>query len=247
MPKAHLFSEEGRAGRGSNVYLLAFTALWLAISCAAGYVYFHNFTKADLTTLQRVYWPQYWWGSLKATLLPFEPKSTYVVLTRDLAERPADRKSGVKDGGKNDAGKGQPVTRACLDEEITAYYDEDGYIHKDPNGMPALRLKEAYLPETKKFYWDRPTVKDSIARVWFRDRIYEGKTVTEFYYPAALCGGLLFVSGMGGAFGFRRRRIKRLLQGKVLRGTRELTPKEYAKEMRRETGIGIEVFTQGRR
>lgn len=247
MPKAYLFSEEGRAGRGSNVYLLIFTVLWFAVSCAAGYGYFHNFTKANLTTLQRVYWPQYWWGSLKATLIPFEPKSTYAVVMRELAERPADRKGGAKDGGKNDAGKGQPVMRACLDEEITAVYDEDGYIHKNPDGMPALRLKAAYVPETKQVYWDRPTVKDSIARAWFRDNFYQGKTVTEFYYPAALCGGLLFLSGMGGAFGLRRYRIKRLLQGRVLRGTRELAPKEYAKEMRRETGVGIEVFAQEER
>ena len=244
MPKAYLFSEEGRAGRGSNVYRVIFTVLWLAVSCAAGYGYFHNFTKANLTTLQRVYWPQYWKGSLKATFIPFEHKSTYTVLTRDLAERPDDRKGGAKDGNKNDAGKAQPVTRTCLDEEITAYYDEDGFIHTDPNGMPALRLKDAYLPETKKFYWDTTVVKDSIARAWFRDHIYEGETATEVCYSAALCGGLLFVSGMGGAFGLRRYRIKRLLQGKVLRGTRELTPREYAKEMRRETGVGIEVFTQ---
>ncbi|HEX7312916.1 MAG TPA: hypothetical protein VF297_03300 [Pyrinomonadaceae bacterium] len=244
MPKAYLFSEEGRAGRGSNIFLVAFTALWILVSCAAGFAYFHNFTKANLTTLQRVYWPQYWWGSLKAAFIPFEPKSKYAVLMRELVERPADRKSGTKDGGKNDAGKAQPVVRACLNEEITADYDEDGYIHKNPDGTLALLLKAAYVPETKQVYWDKPTVKDSIARAWFRDHIYEGKSVTEFYYPAALCGGLLFVSGMGGAFGFRRYRIKRLLRGKVLRGTRELTPKEYAREMRRETGVGIEVFTQ---
>lgn len=127
---------------------------------------------------------------------------------------------------------------------MVAIYDEDGYIHQTPDGMPDVRLKAAYAPQTKKFYWDWPTVKDSIARAWLRDRYYEGKTVIEFYHPAALCGGLLFVSGMGGAFGFRRYRIKRLLMGRVLRGTRELTPKQYAKEMRRETGVGIEVFTQ---
>jgi hypothetical protein len=244
MPKAYLFSEEGRAGRGSNVYLLIFTVLWLLVSCAAGYAFFHTHTKGNFTTLQRVYWPQYRWGSLRATFLPFEPQSTYFVLMRELAERPTDRKSGVKDGNKNDAGKGQPERRVCFDEHITAIYDEDGYIHRNADGMPALKLKTDYVPETKLFYWDRPKVKDSIARAWFRDRIYQGKTATEFYYPAALCGGLLFVSGMGGAFGLRRYQIKRLLQGKVLRGTRELTPKEYASEMRRETGVGIEVFTQ---
>jgi hypothetical protein len=243
LPKAYLFSEEGRAGRGSNVYRVIFIVLWLVVSCAAGYGYFHNFTKANLTALQRVYWPQYWWGSLKASLIPFEPESTYAVLKRELAEQPTARKGGTRDGNKNN-GKSQPVVRACLDEEITAVYDEDGYIHINPDGLPALSLKEEYLPETKQVYWDRPTVKDSIARAWFRDRIYEGKSVREFYYPAALCGGLVFVSGMCGAFGFRKYRVKRLLQGRVLRGTRELTPKEYANETRGVTGIGIEVFTQ---
>jgi hypothetical protein len=78
-----------------------------------------------------------------------------------------------------------------------------------------------------------------------RDSVYEGKSLKRIFLPSVLCGVFLFASGMGVAVRFDNRRIKRYLRGRVIRGTRELTPKEYMRELRKQAdGIGLEVFAQ---
>lgn len=244
MPRAFLFSEEGRAGRGLNLLLALFLVLWFAVSWVAGYWYFRSVTKGNFTALQSVYWNQYWQSSWRASFIPFEPKSTHFILLRDVKGRPLARGSG-QNGRNSGAGRTERAeAKICLDEEVTAVYDEAGYIHRREDGMPDVRLESTFAPGTERFYWDKWTVKDSIARAKFRDLIYQGRTVTQIYRPAALCGGLVFASGLGAAFALRRRRIRLLLRGKALRGTRLLTPRQYAREMRHETGVGIEAYPQ---
>ncbi len=228
MPQSHLFSEEGRARCGSKPLLLAFVLLWLLVSIAGGYGVFRYYTRASFTPLQRVYFPAYR-GSAWRALRPFDTKAQYPLLSRD-AVNPKTK---------------QLEKLICRDEEVFAVFDEDGNISREQNGLPALRLKDFYLAQSKKFYWDEITVSDAKMRDWLRENFYEGKGLLEIFFPSVLGGVLLFVCGMVGAFVFEWRLTKRYLKGTILRGTRELTPKEYGRELRKTAnGVGIEAFAQ---
>jgi hypothetical protein len=85
-------------------------------------------------------------------------------------------------------------------------------------------------------------MKDKDAYGLFKKEIYEGKEYYELLYPSLIVGAVIFFPGLIGAGIFRRRLTKRYLKGKPVRGTRELTPKEYESLHRRDTGIGLEVL-----
>lgn len=228
MPQSHLFHEEGRARRGSKLGLLLFTAFWLLTSCAVAYAVFKYHTKPNLSPLQRVYFSDYRASAL-LSLNPFDTKSTYTLLTRD--------------GINPKTGQLEPL--ACRDEEVIPVFGGDGQFQLDRKGMPVLRLKEFYFRQSKRFYWDLITASDKAMNKWLRGYFYEGRSLKKIFLPSVLSGVLVFASGMGGALSFERRRIKRYLRGRVIRGTRELTPKEYARELRkRADGVGLEVLAQ---
>jgi len=228
VPQSHLFTEEGRARRGSKPLLFAFALLWLLVSVAGGYGFFQYYTRASFTPLQRVYFPSYrtsFWRALR----PFDTKAQYRVLMRD-AINPKTK---------------QLEKRPCRDEEVVPVFDEDGLIRRDRNGLPDLRLKEFYSAQSKNFYWDQLMVSDAVMRNWLREDVYEGKGLLNIFFPSVLSGVLLFAIGIIGALVFESRSTKRYLKGTVMRGTRELTPKQYGRELRKTAnGIGIEAFAQ---
>jgi len=200
----------------------------LSLTIAGGYGFFRSYTRASFTSLQRVYFPAYRSSFLWA-LLPFDTKSRYVLLACDSVN---------------------PETKQleklfCRDTQVVAVFDEDGLIRRDRNGLPDLRLKEFYAAQTKKFYWDEDTVSDVKMHDWLREHFYEGKGLLNILFPSVLAGVLLFAIGLIGAHVFKSRSTKRYLKGTVMRGTRELTPKQYGRELRKTAnGIGIEAFAQ---
>ena len=228
MPQSHLFTEEGRARRGSKRLLFAFAVVWLLVSVVGGYGVFRSYTRTSFTPLQRVYFPSYR-SSFLWSLLPFDTKSRYVLLACDSVN---------------------PETKQleklfCRDTQVFAVFDEDGLIRRNRNGLPDLRLKEFYAAQTKKFYWDEDTVSDAKMHYWLREHFYEGKGLLNIFFPSVLSGVLLFAIGIIGALFFESRSTKRYLKGTVMRGTRELTPKQYGRELRKTAnGVGIEAFAQ---
>jgi hypothetical protein len=224
--KSSLFSEEGRAARGGRQLLLLFTFLWLLVSTFGGYLVYEHYTKPNLSPLQRVYLPQYYRSLRRSYMVPFNPQSTYVLLERGVVD-PKTKKENLL---------------FCLDQEVVPVLDEDGRIRLSQDGYPVFRLQQEYAAESKSFFWNRRVVSDKVMYGCLRQHFYGGRYVYELFYPSLLAGSLIFFPGLVGAFIGKRRLTRRYLRGKPVRGTRELTPKEYERLHRRDTGLGLEVL-----
>jgi hypothetical protein len=77
-----------------------------------------------------------------------------------------------------------------------------------------------------------------------RHAIYEGKTLTVLCRPAWLWALIIFLVGSVGGTVFYHVFQRRFVQGQQLRGTRELSPKQYQKEHRKHTGYSLKVYPQ---
>ncbi len=224
--KASMFSEERRAARGSRRGMLLVTVLILILSGAAWFLTYTYHTRPNLPDLQRVYYDQYS-GSAWYSLLPFDTKGQYTLLVRTVIDPKTKKDVGV----------------LCRAEELVPILDEEGKVQRTPDNYPDIRLKKDYSEQSKSFKWNRPTLSNKFAYALLRDNIYEGQSIYQLYLKALPAGLLVFFPGMIGAVAIRRRLTRKHLKGRPLRGTRELTPKEYERLHRRDTGIGLEVFT----
>jgi hypothetical protein len=109
---------------------------------------------------------------------------------------------------------------------------------------PAFLLKRDV--EHKRYYWSETDARDAEAYRWFRDTFYEGQGLLDLYRPAWLGGILIFFFGTTGLGAIDLFAQRRYVKGEAVRGTRQLRPKEYTREHRRETGYGIKVYAQRR-
>lgn len=225
--KASLFTEEGRAGRGRRSVLLLFAFLWLLVSFAGGRLFYTHITKANMALLQRGYLPEYW-HSLVKPYVPFSKHiSTYKLLLRYIPN-PKTKQDDVF---------------LCHDDQIVPNFDAEGKLKLLPDGSPDIGLKREYAAQLKWYGWKDWEMKDTDAYELFKHQIYDGQDYLELLYPSLIVGAIIFLPGVISAGLYNRRLTKRYLKGKSLRGTRELTPKEYERLHRRDRGIGLEVFT----
>jgi hypothetical protein len=224
--KPSLFSEEGRVARHGWSGTMLIAGGLLILSIMVGYFTFTRFTKPNMTVLQRVYLPAYYHSAWLSTLSPWDTKSNYLLLVRVVADPKTKNETSL----------------LCLDREVGAIYGDDGKIQLTKEGFPDIRIKQSYFDQSKRVGWDRQTWSDGAAYKLFRQFIFEDKAFYQLFYPSLLSGGLIFFPGLIGAVIFQRRRTKRYLKGKPVRGTRELSPKEYEDLHRRDTGIGLEVL-----
>jgi hypothetical protein len=224
--KASLFTEEGRAGRGRRGFLVFFALLWLAVSFFGGRFYYQHYTKANMAILQRGYLLEYWHSLWKPYVPLSQHISTYKLLIRSVPN-PKTKQDDVF---------------LCHDDQVVPKLDEDGRIHLTKNNQLDLRLKPEYATQLKWYDWKDWEMKDKDAYELFRREIYNGQDYFELLYPSMIVGIVIFLPGMIGAGLFQRRRTKRYLKGKTVRGTREMSPKEYERLHRRDTGIGLEVL-----
>lgn len=229
--RAALFTEEGRVARAGRRLLMFFAIFWLVVSVAGGYLSFRYYTRANMTMLQKLYLPAYFHSAWRSHV-PFNPKSEYWLLVRYVANPKT----------------GHDAELLCRDEEVVAILDDDGRIHITEQGIPDIRLKQSYFEQSKKFAWDRKKLDDGYAYTLLREHVYGGDDAYKLFYPSLLAVGLIFFPGMIGGSIVKRQITRRYLRGRQLRGTRELTPKEYARIHRKDTGIGLEVlqFKKGR-
>jgi hypothetical protein len=224
--KASLFSEERRAARGSRGGMLLVTILLLILSGAVWYLTYTYHTKPNLPDLQRVYYDEYS-QSAWYSLLPFDTKAQYLLLVRFAVDPKTKKEMGL----------------ICRAEEVVPILDEDGKVQRTADNYPDIRLKKYYFDQSKGFKWDRPTLSNKYAYTLLRQNIYEGQAIYQLYLKAMPSALLIFFPGMIGAVVIRRRLTRKHLKGETVRGTRELSPKEYERLHRRDTGIGLEVFT----
>lgn len=221
-------TEEGRTrSRNTLRRVFRYAALMLVVGLMSGYAVHRYWIGSNLTPLQRVYFPQYLKSAVRGALPG--ARSHYTTLARTVTN-PRTRKD---------------ISLAVQDHEINAVFDEEGYIRRDERGYPLLLLKPEV--ERKKYEWARPLWRDAERYEWLRDNFYEGQGPLEIYRPAWLGGLFVFLFGTGALGALDLFAQRRYLKGEAVRGTRQLSPKEYAREHRKKTGYGIKVYAQGRR
>jgi len=80
---------------------------------------------------------------------------------------------------------------------------------------------------------------------WFKEHIYEGQSIPDIWRPAWLGAILIFIVGTIALTSLDMVAQRLYLKGEPIRGTRELSPKKYAHECRREIGVALKSYNQG--
>lgn len=216
-------TEEGRT-RSKNAArrMSAYAVVMLLLAGAGGFVIYRYWVANSLTTLQRIYFKQYFKSSYRSYLS--NSKSHYTTLARVVTDPLT----------KND------VSLAILDDEIEPQLDDNGRMKFDKRHYPMILLKAGV--EHKQFLWQETMTADATAYQWFRKTIYEGKSIPRIWSPAWLGGLLIFVGGLLGFSSIDAFAQKRYLKGETIRGTRDLSPKEYAGQHKKVDGYGVRAY-----
>ena len=83
---------------------------------------------------------------------------------------------------------------------------------------------------------------DTLARDWFRRVIYKDKSLLDLWSPAWLGAIGIFLLGLATLIGLDQLAQHYYVKGEQLRGTRKLSPREYEKEHRHDSGYGLTVY-----
>ena len=219
-------TEEGRT-RSKNAFrrFCAYAVLMSLIGGAGGYVIHRYWISTTFSTLQRVYFKQYLKSSYRSYLS--RSRSHYTILARSVTD-PQTKKEAVV---------------AVRDNEINPAFDEQGRIKFDGRHYPIIYLKDGVAH--KQFFWDELIAPDLAQYTWFHDHTYEGQSIPDIWRPAWLGGILIFIFGTIGLTILDAVAQRLYLKGEPIRGTKELSPKKYAREYRREAGVVLKSYNQG--
>jgi hypothetical protein len=222
MTSSSAFTEEGRTRiRNFQRRLSSYLIAWILVAAAttAGCIYLR--TRYGYRPLQRLYLSQYLRVSVKS-FLPLKKPSRYTVLVRVIS----------------DPATGNELVFGCTDDQVTPVRDETGRVKFDPTFGPFFRLQPG-LPH-KYFYWRSLSQMDKQMYVWFRDQIYDSRSLVGLYGLCFLPLPLVVAVGMLASIKLDLRMNRDYEGGDLLRGVRILKPQEYAREVKRqEIGIGI--------
>lgn len=219
-------TEEGRT-RSKNAFrrFCAYAVLMFLIGGAGGYVIHRYWISTTFSPLQRMYFKQYLKSSYRSYLA--RSHSHYTILIRTVID-PKTKKE---------------VELAPKDDEITPSYDEFGRLKYDQRHYPVVFLKGGI--EYKRFFWGEYIIPDLAQYTWFKDHVYEGQSIPDIWRPAWLGALLIFIFGTIALTILDAIAQRLYLKGEPIRGTKELSPKKYAREYRREYGIAIKSHNQG--
>jgi hypothetical protein len=191
----------------------------VAATVSAACVYLR--TRYGYRPLQRLYLGQYIKASIKS-FLPLKKSSKYTVLVRVVSDPMTS----------ND------LVVGCTDDQVTPVRDETGRVKFDTTVGPFFRLQPG-IPH-RYFYWRSLPQMDKQMYAWFRDQIYDGRSLLRLYWLCLLPLPLVVAAGMFMSIKLDLRMNRDYEAGELLRGVRILKPKEYARELKRQnTGIGI--------
>lgn len=226
-PILKFLTEEGRT-KAKNTWrrMGGYAGLMIVLAACSTYGIYRHWVRGSMSTLQQVYFSQYHRSAINS----WKPgaQSHYIRLGRTVVDSSTKKETVL----------------AVQDDEIYPVLDEDGRILADENNYPVFRLKPGV--EYKRYGWKETDSSDAEMYQWFRDHVYEGQGLLDIYRPVWLGDILIFFLGTTGLGALDFLAQRRYLKGDAIRGTRELAPKEYAREHRRETGYGIKVYVQGR-
>lgn len=220
-------TEEGRT-RSKNAArrISAYAALMFLIAGASGYGIHRYWVSPNLTPLQRVYFKQYLKSSYRGNLP--NSKSCYTTLNAIVAD-PTTKKD---------------VKGAAVESIVDPVLDDERRIVFDKNHRAVFRAK----PDSgvKALVWTDGFARDIDAYKWLRVLIYEDQSIPDIWRPAWLGALLIFALGTVGLMTLDTFAQGRYLKGEPIRGTRELLPKHYGREHRKQNGYGIAVYAQAR-
>ncbi len=189
----------------------------------AGVALHYYWVKPNLTPLQRIYLRQYVRSTVKSYMT--RSRSRYTFLT----------------GVVRDPSNGRDVRIMLHDGLVRADFDDEGRI-KVKDGYPLFYLNPD--AQVKQFAWSNEFLMDATAYRWFRLIIYEDQSLIDLWRPAWLGAIVIFLSGTGGLTGLYMFAQRRYVAGQPVRGTRELSPKQYRREHRKHTGYALTVYPQ---
>ena len=174
-------------------------------------------------------------GTQRRTSATWEAAVTTRV--RSIGQSRAVRRTVIDPNSKKEV----PVD--VIDNEIVAVYDDEGHIKFDKDHRPVLLLKGEV--EHKKYYWAHGVARDQDMYEWFKKKIYDGQSIPDIWRPAWLGAVFIFLLGTIGLTILDAVAQRLYLKGEPIRGTKELSPKKYAREYRREAGIALKSYNQG--
>jgi hypothetical protein len=222
MASTSAFTEEGRTRiRNFQRRVSSYLVVWILVGVAAtiGCVYFR--TRYGYRPLQRLYLSQYIKASIKS-FLPLKRPSKYTLLVRVV----------------HDETTGKELIFGCTDDQVTPIRDQTGRVKFDPKLGPFFELQPG-IPH-RYFYWRSLQQMDKQMHGWFRDQIYEGRSLIGLYWSCLPPLPLIVALGMFASVKLDVRMNQDYEAGELLRGVRILKPREYLRERKREqAGIGI--------
>jgi hypothetical protein len=194
----------------------------VGVTIGAGYLR----TRYGYRPLQRLYLKQYISASIKS-FLPLKKPSKYTVLVRVI----------------RDPQTGKHRVFGCTDDQVTPLRDETGRVKFDPKFGPYFELQPG-IPH-QYFYWRSLSQMDKQMYVWYRDRIYDGRSLIGLYWICLLPLPFILAGGMFVSVRFDLKLNQAYEAGDLLRGVRLLKPQEYSREIQQlEAGIGIPVLVR---
>ena len=219
-------TEEGRT-RSKNAArrISAYAVVMFLVAGAGGYAIYRYWVANSLTTLQRIYFKQYFKSTYRSYLS--NSKSHYTTLARVVTD-PSTKKD---------------VSLAVVDDEIEPQLDENGRMKLDKRHYPIILLKAGI--DHKQFLWQETMTPDSTAYQWFRNTIYEGESIPLIWRPAWLGGLLIFFVGIVGLTSVDSFAQRRYLKGEAIRGTRDLSPKQYERQHQKADSYGVRAYVDG--
>lgn len=219
----HLFTEEGRTRSQNAFSRYVKGAIIACVICGVGafLVYKWNWTPRNLTPLQRCYWREYEYSN-RWRFAPVS-KANYEILSATVTD-PRTKQDQRLD-----------LTEKYVEPDL----DEEGNLTVDSHKHGIFRTNI----KVKELYWSGQTLRNDLAYSWLRSKIFHEQTVTDLYRPVWGLAILFSVLGSLAYPIFDMFVQHDHLKGQTIRGTRKLSPREYARQHRKDTGYGVTVYS----
>jgi len=222
--KLRFLTEEGHT-RARNTFqrVRLFAVLMFLLSGPCGFAIHYYWVWPSLTPLQRIYLRQY----IRSTVKSYIPRSRsrYTFMA----------------GVVRDPETGDEIRIMVPDGLVIPEFDEEGRI-KVKDRYPVFHLKTNVPLE--QCTWVTEFLADAIVYEQYRHLIYEDKSIIDLWRPAWLGAIMFFFTGTTGLTGLYIFAQRRYIEGQALRGTRELSPREYRREHRKHTGYALTAYPQ---
>jgi Type IV secretion-system coupling protein DNA-binding domain len=222
--KLRFLTEEGHT-RARNTFqrVRLFGVLMFLLAGPCGFAIHYYWVWPSLTPLQRIYLRQY----MRSTVKSYVPRSRsrYTFMA----------------GVVRDPETGDEIRIMVPDGLVIPEFDQEGRI-KVKDRYPVFHLK-ANVP-LEQCTWVTEFLADATVYEQYRHLIYEDKSIIDLWRPAWLGAIMFFLTGTSGLTGLYLFAQRRYVAGQPLRGTRELSPRQYRREHRKHTGYALTAYPQ---